>query len=110
MGVNLVILAVRRPLPVYPDEQTSSESVGMSQTCHNRTHAAQQYALLFDHLVGAGDQLLWIVRSSVFAVLRLKMSGCLVGNSTGGSERLIPLTILSTYFVECLKRSSRSGP
>jgi hypothetical protein len=37
MGVNLVILAVRRPLPVYPDEQTSSESVGMSQTCQQET-------------------------------------------------------------------------
>ena len=29
-----VVLAVRRLLPVYPDERTCSESVGMSQTCH----------------------------------------------------------------------------
>ncbi len=28
-----VVLAVGQPLPVYPDEQTSSDSVGMSQTC-----------------------------------------------------------------------------
>jgi hypothetical protein len=31
--VKSAVLAVDRPLPVYPDEQTSSESVGMSQTC-----------------------------------------------------------------------------
>jgi hypothetical protein len=31
------VLAVGRPLPVYPDEQTSSESVGMSQTCQEPT-------------------------------------------------------------------------
>jgi hypothetical protein len=31
--VNRVVLTVRRSLPVYPDTQTFSESVGMSQTC-----------------------------------------------------------------------------
>src|ERR1700716_3704274 len=33
--VNRVVLALRRPLPVT-DKQTFSESVGMSQRCHNR--------------------------------------------------------------------------
>jgi hypothetical protein len=51
MGVNLVILAVRRPLPVYPDEQTSSESVGMSQTCQERTRLAE-----IDHACGTADK------------------------------------------------------
>jgi hypothetical protein len=32
-----VILRVRRRLPVYPDKQTSSEPVGMSQTCQKPT-------------------------------------------------------------------------
>src|SRR5713226_1971714 len=34
--VILVVLTVRRPLPVYPDKQTNSESVGMSQRCQIR--------------------------------------------------------------------------
>jgi hypothetical protein len=37
--VNRVILTMRRSLPVYPDKQTFLEPVGMSQKCHNRTHA-----------------------------------------------------------------------
>ena len=40
--VNLVVLTVRRSLPVYPNKQTISESVGMSQRCQDRTHASQQ--------------------------------------------------------------------
>src|SRR5216684_2072621 len=31
--VNRVVLTVRCSLPVYPDERTSSEPVGMSQRC-----------------------------------------------------------------------------
>ena len=47
-GFNLVILTVRRLLPIYPDKQTSSESVGMSQRCQYRTfaNAAYQFALI----------------------------------------------------------------
>ena len=33
LPVNLVILAVGRPLPVYPAKRTLSVSVGMSQRC-----------------------------------------------------------------------------
>ncbi len=33
-GVNRVALTVRRTLPVFPYEQTSATTVGMSQKCH----------------------------------------------------------------------------
>jgi hypothetical protein len=33
LWVNRVILTMRRPLPVYPDKQTFSASIGMSQRC-----------------------------------------------------------------------------
>jgi hypothetical protein len=35
--VKLVILTMRRPLPVHPDKQTFSASIGMSQRCQQRT-------------------------------------------------------------------------
>src|ERR1700731_5480325 len=35
--------------------RTYSEPVGMSQTCQKLTHAPQQTASSFDHLVGAGE-------------------------------------------------------
>jgi hypothetical protein len=44
--VNRVVTTVRRSLPVYPDKQTFSVPVGMSQRCHFRTHAPQQTACL----------------------------------------------------------------
>ena len=37
--VNRVAFTVRRSLPVYPEKQTFSESVGMSQRCQRRTSA-----------------------------------------------------------------------
>ena len=33
-GSNRAVLTVRNPFPVYPDNQTFSEAVGMSQSCH----------------------------------------------------------------------------
>jgi hypothetical protein len=47
LWVNRDVLAVGRPLPVYPDKQTCAEFVGMSQTCPRKSRH------LFDHLVGA---------------------------------------------------------
>jgi hypothetical protein len=36
LRVKRVILTMRRPRPIYPDKQTFSASVGMSQTCQKR--------------------------------------------------------------------------
>src|SRR3981189_204429 len=36
-GVNLVVLSVRRSLPIYLDKRTFSESVGTSRLCHKRS-------------------------------------------------------------------------
>jgi hypothetical protein len=41
-SVNLGVLPLNRRLPVSTEQRTSSEPVGMSQTCHNQTHAPQQ--------------------------------------------------------------------
>jgi hypothetical protein len=38
--------------PLYPRKQTSAERIGMSAKGQKRTHALQQTATLFDHLVG----------------------------------------------------------
>jgi hypothetical protein len=44
--VNLVILHMRRSLPVCPGKQTGSEPVGISHSCR-----ASTFAGLFDNLV-----------------------------------------------------------
>jgi hypothetical protein len=51
LSVKSDVLTVGRSLPVYPDKQTFSGSVGMSQRCQFRKPAG-----LFDHFVGAGEQ------------------------------------------------------
>src|SRR6266404_1307016 len=56
LGVNRVIFAIDRSLPVFPTKQTCQAPVGTSQRCHNQTHAPQQTASLFDHLVGPREQ------------------------------------------------------
>src|SRR6478736_6442758 len=51
-GSKAEILARSRCFPLYPRKRTSGIRAGMSELCHNRTHAPQQTASLFDHLVG----------------------------------------------------------
>jgi hypothetical protein len=39
LWVNRVVLTASQPLPVYPDQRTSSDRPGMSGWCHKQTHA-----------------------------------------------------------------------
>jgi hypothetical protein len=42
LWVKRVVLTLDRSLPIYPDKQTFSASVGMSPKCQHETHAPQQ--------------------------------------------------------------------
>src|SRR5215831_13372337 len=42
-----------------PRKRTNSRHLGMSALCHERPNALQQIALLFNHLVGAGEHCPW---------------------------------------------------
>jgi hypothetical protein len=43
LWVNLVVLTMRRSLPVYPCQQTFSGSVIMAQRCHEQTCRVQTF-------------------------------------------------------------------
>jgi hypothetical protein len=58
LWVNRFVLATGQPLPVYPDERTSSNRPGCSGSCHFLTHAPQQEKL-FDNLVCLREQRGW---------------------------------------------------
>jgi hypothetical protein len=47
---------VSKCFPLCPRKRTLRDAVGMSASCHKQTHAPQQKASLFNHLVGAGEQ------------------------------------------------------
>jgi hypothetical protein len=64
---QLVISTLCQPLPVFPRKRTSSGTVGMSQTCQQRTHAAQQMAASFDRSTAPNDYDDGTFRSSIVA-------------------------------------------
>jgi hypothetical protein len=69
LRVIRVVLTERRALPVYPDKQTSSESVGMSQRCQQRK------SRLFDHLVPTGEHLsAMVIRAARLAAILLHIA------------------------------------
>jgi hypothetical protein len=55
--VKLVVLTVRRSLPVYPDNRTSSVSGATSQTCRNRKWPALKPSppLVVRTILASGD-------------------------------------------------------
>jgi hypothetical protein len=53
--VNRAGLTLCRPLPVYPDQRTSSGRPGWSGSCHIRTLAPQQDTHSADHFIGARE-------------------------------------------------------
>jgi hypothetical protein len=56
MGDRPIALLVQSFL-LLPKKQTFVGALGMSASGHFRTHAPQQAAFLFDHLVGECEQL-----------------------------------------------------
>src|ERR1700730_544707 len=54
--VNLDGIGLSAPCPVYPDIDRTADMAGGPIRAHNRSHAPQQMALLFDHFVGSSEK------------------------------------------------------
>src|SRR4029077_9042544 len=64
--VKSAVLSARSSLPVFPDNQTFEASVGMSQTCQLRTHAAQQCVVIRSpHRPGRAVPGIFLARRSI---------------------------------------------
>jgi hypothetical protein len=72
------------PFPVYPEQRTSSDRLGMSQTCHFRTLAtlAMAHSAVVVYSITSSARVSndgGTCRPNAFAVLRLMTSSNLVG-------------------------------
>jgi hypothetical protein len=80
--------------PLFPRKQTSAAEAAKSASGHNRTHAPQQNYSITS--TACASSVGGTVRPSALAVFMLITNSNLVGCSTGRSEGLVPLRILST--------------
>src|SRR5215475_2860941 len=71
MGPEAVILETSAVSPLYLDERTSIDAMGMSAYCHKPTYAVQHTNWLFDHLVGAGEHGCWSVEAERLRCLEI---------------------------------------
>src|SRR5258708_32295553 len=56
LGFKSVIAVMSAARPLFPHEQTFARTHRTAVSCQEATYASQQTALLFNHLVGAGEQ------------------------------------------------------
>lgn len=65
-GVNRVVLAASRSLPVCTKLRTSHRTAISDAMCQQETRAPQQTMELFDHLIGSGKQCGWNAKPECF--------------------------------------------
>jgi hypothetical protein len=110
LGVKLGIRNAQRGGPLYAGEWTSSGCLGMSEKCHNLTHAPNQ-ALPYSITSSArASRVGGTMRPSVLAVLRLITSSNFAGWMTGRSAAFSPLRMRPTYNPDNRYPSDRFGP
>jgi hypothetical protein len=103
--VNRVVLTVRRPLPLHPDNRTYAEQIGMSQTCPTGDIASYSITSSARARKAAG-----IAIPNASVVFMLMTNSNLVGCSTGISSGFVPRKILSVISAARPNRARKFGP
>src|ERR1700730_120218 len=96
LTVNRDVSTGGRSLPLLPKEQIFSERVGISRKYPVSRHAAEQKGHYSITSSARARSVGGISSPSAFAALRLITNSSLFGNSTGRSDGLAPLRILTT--------------